>query len=647
MRFQHRQLPILISVAVWCFLNAEAMPQRPTGTGWVVLDVPSDVLVYFNDQPTRTTGTHREYVRHGLHVGKSYELRMRIVGHDGGKEWIREETIPLRAGERTRRVYRYSDAVDLRVVRRVPLPAGSGGQPSQTVVKQPAQAGEDATDESPQLITARVPQLPPVDTSDQNREYVVTLLSDLKLVDGTLEPEYLARLAKWHPNKRSLYPWATIEGGGDGEAYVDLSDPHRPMLALSAPKGHKVTGRLFLPPIDSEQGPVLNYQVVVTDSSDQTRKAFYQIKDRFYRGRLQDYSAGRAWFRHQARQAHSQLASVPMSPSTMSSRTRGESDVMKWFAVFTGGRAIAENLSLEPIETTLNRRLDLVRLKTIRGVGSPPINWRGMMPTSPPRMDRLASLIPADQHAVFFPSVRDAYELAEFAAVRETVLIGLADARGQQWRMRERYERQFGISLKGLAELLDPVQTGPVAVTGSDPHVAMGTDVAILIECAEPAALAEQLAAQIAQNTHAWEGVHRTTWQGPEMTAKGVYSADRGVCSFVAALPEAVVLTNSTYQLQRLVDVQEGRVRTLAAVPEYCFFRDRYQLGDPHETALVVISDATIRRWSGPRWRIGQARRLRAAAVLAEWQASCLDPLVRFFKFRGRLKRRKTRHLQM
>jgi Nif-specific regulatory protein len=64
-------------------------------------------------------------------------------------------------------------------------------------------------------------------------------------------------------------------------------------------------------------------------------------------------------------------------------------------------------------------------------------------------------------------------------------------------------------------------------------------------------------------------------------------------------------------------------------LPEYRFFRNQYRLGDPNETALAFLSDATIRRWCGPQWRIADSRRTRARAVLAELQASQLDALVK------------------
>jgi hypothetical protein len=43
-------------------------------------------------------------------------------------------------------------------------------------------------------------------------------------------------------------------------------------------------------------------------------------------------------------------------------------------------------------------------------------------------------------------------------------------------------------------------------------------------------------------------------------------------------------------------------------LPEYKFFRSRSERGED-ETAFLLLSDATIRRWTGPRWRIASSRR--------------------------------------
>jgi len=110
---------------------------------------------------------------------------------------------------------------------------------------------------------------------------------------------------------------------------------------------------------------------------------------------------------------------------------------------------------------------------------------------------------------------------------------------------------------------------------------------------------------------------------------QGMRSPDRVISSYAATLGQAVVITNSLAQLQRLVETHQGNRGSLGKLDEYTFFRARYPLDDGEETALMLISDKTIRRWCGPRWRISTSRRTRAAATMTELQASHLDALVK------------------
>ena len=110
---------------------------------------------------------------------------------------------------------------------------------------------------------------------------------------------------------------------------------------------------------------------------------------------------------------------------------------------------------------------------------------------------------------------------------------------------------------------------------------------------------------------------------------RGFRSPDRRVSSFLAKLDNAVVATNSLRQIERLGEVRGGKAKSIAELPEFAFFRDRYPLGDAKESALLFLSDPTIRRWCGPRWRIADSRRTRTAAVMAELQAGQLDRLVK------------------
>ncbi|HZO08696.1 MAG TPA: hypothetical protein VFC77_04920, partial [Myxococcota bacterium] len=78
---------------------------------------------------------------------------------------------------------------------------------------------------------------------------------------------------------------------------------------------------------------------------------------------------------------------------------------------------------------------------------------------------------------------------------------------------------------------------------------------------------------------------------------------------------------NSTAQLERIAAAAEGRAQPLAKADEYVWFRERYPRGDPAESALLVLTDATIRRWASPRSRIADSRRVRALAAMTEVHA--------------------------
>ena len=73
----------------------------------------------------------------------------------------------------------------------------------------------------------------------------------------------------------------------------------------------------------------------------------------------------------------------------------------------------------------------------------------------------------------------------------------------------------------------------------------------------------------------------------------------------------------------------KGKSPSLASQDEYQYFRNRYPRESQTEWAFLILTDATIRRWCGPQSRIGNARRTRAAAALADLQAAHLDELAR------------------
>ena len=224
-----------------------------------------------------------------------------------------------------------------------------------------------------------------------------------------------------------------------------------------------------------------------------------------------------------------------MSRQSPKSR-RSSNELMSWFDLLTGGRAISENLWLDRQLVATGREEPAIPIANLPGINIRPFVWNALTKDLKPVVDPLAAAIPADQHAVFFPSPEAAVRLAQMAAGSETVVLRLAQPRSEQSRIQERYEQQFGLTLNRLAAILKPELARSVALTGSDPHVSMGTDLALLIESPNPKALHDALVGELAATVKLPELAETVKAEIAGLSYYGVHSPDRRVSSYVAVL---------------------------------------------------------------------------------------------------------------
>lgn len=300
-------------------------------------------------------------------------------------------------------------------------------------------------------------------------------------------------------------------------------------------------------------------------------------------------------------------------------RRNRRDDLESSIDLFTGGQALAENLQLDrPLRSTNSG--GSVAIASLGGINAPDLDWSlfGPLPdakTPPP--DALAALIPADQHAVFFPSFTAMTEVLDRAdALGGTVLNAL---RAEDGLVRERYQRQLCLGLSDLARQFGPTLVASVAMTGGDLGLRLGSDVAVLFKPRNEKALAllKAFIATQQRNAGATAPVVRNL-SGVAVTVMA--TADRSRSSYLAAIGGAVVVANSEAQLTRLIATAAGTMPALAASDDYRHFRARWGQADD-EWAFAVLTDACIRRWCSPAARIADSRRVRAAAILATLQA--------------------------
>lgn len=477
-------------------------------------------------------------------------------------------------------------------------------------------------------------------------------VGDLKIVAGDLP----AANEIWNWRRQTVEacyePRVVLDGAG--EAYIGQAAnpnavgapfaqaaiairtwPRDGTVAIRAPAGKEVSGRLYVAKPDLSSMVALRFTVPATAAKPDAKKAFLQTKGAYYTRLLDRGIPGGAWFRHEREEVLRVLDNRANVVAPLRRPARWNSlDPEDIYALFSGGRAVSENLQLDraliaPGDAAPTDKSGPVDVASIEGITVREMDWKPLVKDLKPKLDPLAAIIPADQHVLFLPSFAAATRLADEATRQGVPILRLMEPRSEDAQTLERYQRQLGITLSGAARLIGPQMIDSLALTGSDPYFRTGTDIAVLLEAKDPAMLAKLL---IAQGKTAAQGVAGAKAIGGDLQGisySGMRSPDRAVCSYVAIVGSGVVVTNSPAQLRRIVSTYKGSAPSIASLPEYTFFRNRYKLGDKNETAFLFLSDATIRRWCGPRWRIGSARRTLADAVIADQQAVYIDELAR------------------
>jgi hypothetical protein len=476
-------------------------------------------------------------------------------------------------------------------------------------------------------------------------------LADLKLTEGKF-PEQSDYSSNWAYNwrtrqrRQAMQPRVVLDG--EGEVYLEEQNqfrwwapaplPNDVALAVRAPAGRKVTGSLYVPKTDYSGMARLRFAIDASTAS-KVGDAFYLAKEAHYEALLGRDLPGGAWYRHQVRLARIARGEDPDAWNSRGTGGMGmggmgtSRDLNETFDLFIGGRALRENLQLDSelwMAEDDEVEEETVEVSSIKGITVAEIDWKPLLADAKPTLDPLAKCIPADQYAVFVPSLASAVALVDEIAERGAPLGRFALGRSEDEPVQQRYERQLCLPFSEVVGLLGPDVVGSAALTSSDPYSYFftGTDVAILLESNEPAALKMRLLDQAAVSAAKEESAKPISGETGGLAWSGFLSPDRRVSCYIAALASAVVVTNSPAQLERLVQVERGDSPPAASLDEYKFFRLRYPRGEADETALVFLSDAAIRRWCGPEWRIAASRRLQEAAVMSELQAGFLDNLV-------------------
>jgi hypothetical protein len=396
----------------------------------------------------------------------------------------------------------------------------------------------------------------------------------------------------------------------------------------------QVRGRVYLPDAEATRLVAHPFTLDTRGAPVVAQEDFLRARHRHYAWRFEQGLPGGAWWRNRA------AADAPAAPgdgaaaegaaratdqdepwSTRVEHTAAQEEIGRSYALLNGGRAVSENLRLDDLVRAGGGEIASVPLAELVGITTPELDWSGYEQVGDEGVDPLARFVPADHHAVFLPSFDALVRVVDELRKNGTPVLDVLDSNVEDARVESRYEAQLALELDVAARILGPRVVRSIAVTGGDPYLRTGSDLALIFECADAGVFEAFVLARIAERAKN-ASVEPMERRLGELTMRGAADAARDLSSWCARTGDVVVVTNSAPLAERLMGVAHGDEPSLAKLAEYRHFRARYPRGAADEAAFIVLTDGAIRRWCGPEWRIGSARRVRAGALLAEAAAA-------------------------
>jgi len=399
-------------------------------------------------------------------------------------------------------------------------------------------------------------------------------------------------------------------------------------VAIKSSHSLPITGIIFLPTANLKSMSAVRFRIskepVNAEQTSAKRHFFTAMKNHYTLLQSCGFT-GTEWFAYRAKQAQKILDDQQCSGVSQQGRLLPEQDPFEDIMLFfTGRKAVMENIQLDRTLQTRFNEPRVVDIAGIEGITTSAIDWNKQNEGIVFKKDALARFIPADQHALFYPTFKSMMHLLD----RLKGTWYLPDE--FQTQNIESYERQMCVWLDGWSRFWGPKTIASVALTGSDLYWKAGTDSAVLFDAPIARLVYSNTESKQQEALEKVKDAKKLTGMVSGILYQAVVSPDRTVSSYLARLDNAVIVSNSLVQLEKIIKTAQGKQPSLAEAGEYAFFRSCYPADENRQTAFLVLTDAAIRRWCSPRWRIGAARRMLVSTVLSQLQAGYLDNQDRF-----------------
>lgn len=306
------------------------------------------------------------------------------------------------------------------------------------------------------------------------------------------------------------------------------------------------------------------------------------------------------------------------------------------YELVSGWAALQETTQLERMSGGgLERGPRAIPLAQVRPIEVRSHPFDEMRAGRAPRHSALAGLTPEDFWYARFGSLDAALELLALGREWGGPLLTMFDPASDGTRVVERTLRQLGLDAEALAQLAAEKQVIELAVIGSDPYLAEGSDVTVLFRARDPASFQAVADLALDRLAAATTGFARSYSRVAGLQVELATAPDRIVCQQRVQLDDVWVYSNSRTALQRVIEAQRGERGRLSQAADYRYMRAVvFPLSgasgeaqnaahaaesvprDAGEDGFIYLSDPFLRRVVGPELRIKQRRRLQAVTSL-------------------------------
>jgi hypothetical protein len=322
-----------------------------------------------------------------------------------------------------------------------------------------------------------------------------------------------------------------------------------------------------------------------------------------------------AFYQYAAAQTAKRLKLEP--PPLLATRDR-ERWRAQLYEMTTGALAVQESLQLDrladggdtPSEAT-------VPIESVEGLATPEIPFAKLLEGRISVVEPLARAAPADWYYLHAPRVGALRTVLNQMEKWGAHALAAYEISGKEPRVREKIEGQLLLRPTPALDQLYDLVAGEAIVVGSDPYLAEGSDVTVVISLRNAPLFTAYLDRQRREAVGSASGrfslLHE---QYRAWVVDGVANGPRTISSYATVRDDTAIVSTSYAALRRVADTIDGLAPSIASSDDFRYMRSVKPYVETEEEAFLFLSDRFVRRVVGPRAKIGEARRVRCAVTL-------------------------------